>query len=107
MTIVYRNLTPHALSIHIGEGVMLIPPCGTVARVASHDVEAPPVGDIPCVRTVYGDVVDLPTSVTGVVLIVSGMVLAQVADRDDVVAPGQLVRDDAGRPIGCLGLRRR
>ena len=39
------------------------------------------------------------------VFIVSGMVAAMV-ERDDVMSPGPLLRDEEGRPIGCKGLKR-
>ncbi len=102
----FLNLTPHVLNVHCGEGnVRVIAPSGAVARVSVTDTPRDAVGGIPTVASAVGDVTGLPAPVTGVVLIVSGMVAAH-APREDVVSPGALVRDADGRPCGCLGLRR-
>ena len=55
--------------------------------------------------TTYGDIEGLPEPLEDTIFVVSGMVAGQVADRPDVFSPGPLVRDDAGRVIGCAGLR--
>ena len=102
------NLTPHTLNIHHPTGVVNVPPSGEVARVTTVSIRAPypPVdGYIPTVLTSYGEVTGLPAPVAGVTYIVSGMV-AGAAPRPDVMSPGDLVRDEKGRPIGCKGLRR-
>jgi hypothetical protein len=110
------NLTPHTLNIH-AQGINEIEPCvinlapsGTVARVSVMREWAPPIllaGDmeVPVSTTRMGEVVDLPAPRRGVALIVSGMVLDSLVGRPDVYAPGELVRDTSGRPIGCKGLR--
>lgn len=101
----FVNLTPHALNIHTGNGVVTLAPSGTVARVATVNEEVDDVGGIPTVRTSFGEVTGLPEPVEGTVFIVSGMV-ASAAPRGDVMSPGDLVRDESGRPCGCKGLRR-
>ena len=103
----FVNLTPHTICIHHPCGVLTLPPSGEVARVATVEVDAAPVGfpAIPTVMTTCGEVTGLPAPVEGVTLIVSGMV-ASASPRGDVMSPGPLVRDEGGRPIGCRGLRR-
>jgi hypothetical protein len=101
----FINLTPHALNIHTSEGVVNLPPSGEVARVAMTRTPAGDVAGIPTATVVYGEVSDLPAPVEGATFIVSGMVAAAVK-REDVLSPGPLVRDEAGRPVGCLGLTR-
>ena len=101
----FINLTPHALNIHAPGGVVTIPPSGEVARVATVSEEAAPVGGIPTVTTACGEVTGLPAPVEGTVFVGSGLV-ASAAPRDDVLSPGDLVRDESGRPVGCRGLRR-
>ena len=101
----FVNLTPHTLNIHGPGGVWSCPPSGTIARVATVNRAAAPVGDIPTVVTTLGEVTGLPEPAPETVLIVSGMV-ATAAARADVFSPGDLVRDHQGRPIGCKGLRR-
>jgi len=99
------NLTPHTLNIHTPDKVVNLPPSGAVARVATVSVPAAPMGGIPTVTTSFGEVTGLPEPQHGVTLVVSGMV-ASAAPRDDVLSPGDLVRDENGRPVGCRGLRR-
>ena len=101
----FVNLTPHALNIHTGEGVITLAPSGEVARVATIETPGLPVGGVPTVVTTYGEVTGLPTPTEGVTYIVSGMV-ASASPRGDVMSPGPLVRDEGGRPCGCRGLRR-
>ena len=98
------NLTPHTLNIHTDGGLRVLPSDG-LARVASVNTDAVPIEDIPTVRTTPGEVTGLPDQQEGVIYIVSGMV-ASASPRADVFSPGDLVRDDSGRPIGCKGLRR-
>jgi len=101
----FVNLTPHSLAIHTPTGVVTLAPSGEVARVATVNTEAAPVGGIPTCTTTTGEVTGLPDPQEGVFLVVSGMV-ASAAPRPDVFSPGDLVRDESGRPIGCKGLRR-
>jgi len=100
----FVNLTPHDLTVLDGDGnVMLnIPPSGDVARVDVQHTLQDRVAGVPMYGTVYGDVTGLPAPRDGVIYVVSGLVRSAV-DRDDVVSPGKLVRDDDGRPVGCKG----
>jgi hypothetical protein len=112
----FRNLTPHRITV-LGP---LLTPIGTLApewyidpdpagpaRVA---VTAEPAGyhaGIPIATPSYGEVTGLPEPATETVLIVSKMVADACPERDDLVWPGDPVRDDAGRVIGCRCLHRR
>ena len=112
------NLTPHELRVRGDKGGWIVlPPSGQVARVATSRVAAgkidpgqpnPGPGDnweeIPVSSVATGGVTGLPPVVEGVMLIVSQMVRVAVPHRMDVFSPGDLIRDDAGRPIGCDGL---
>ena len=103
---VFRNLTPHALNIHLDDGTVLnLATSGTVARVATSRTVRENIGAVPTFRVETGEVTDLPSPVEGMILIVSGFV-ASAAPREDVFSPGELVRDDSGRPVGCHGLSR-
>jgi len=96
------NLTPHAINETITGQTFA--PSGEVARVATTSEYQGDFEGISTYRTTYGEIVGLPEAQFGVVYIVSGMVLAQT-DRQDVFAPGELVRDENGKPIGCKGLK--
>ncbi len=105
------NCTPHRLVI-VGEDdrtLVTLPPSGSVARVA---VTWEAVGlleglpSLPIYRTATGPLVGLPGPEPDV-LYVCSLVAAQAAwaaGRRDVLAPGDLVRNAEGQPVGCRGL---
>lgn len=102
------NLTPHSLNIHDenGEHIVTVPPSGTVARI---EVERRLTGeqdDIPLFETIAGDCDELPAPQADTIYVVSGFVRATVPDRVDVFQPGELLRNDAGQVVGCVGLSR-
>jgi len=99
----FINLTPHIIKV-VGDDIdtHVFPTSGSVARVATTVVADGIIGGIKMFKTVYGEVVDLPEPVKNTIYIVSSMVGA-IALRSDVVAPSALVRDEGGKPIGCLG----
>lgn len=96
------NLTPHALTVFpLGKGDPFeLAATGKQARVTAKSV---PIGGIFTVVE-YGEVTGLPEPKRGVIYIVSGLVRSAVPLRLDVASPGELVRDDAGKPVGCKGL---
>ena len=99
------NLTPHVINLRKEDGSMVdIAPSGQVARVDAVIVEVARVDDVIIRVATYGDVQGLPDPQEGVGYLVSGMVLSRVSGRADVFAPGNALRDDAGRVIGCDGL---
>lgn len=117
-TLGFVNLTPHTINIfnEDGQEIATIKPSGKVARIeVKHELadilnENIPVysvktGDVIVYSTESGEVMELSEQEFGVAYIVSGMVADKV-NRADVFAPGQLKRDEQGRPIGCIGLIR-
>ena len=105
----FINLTPHTLNIHrvTGEGVLRLPPSGMVARVATTSQVVEVIEGVEISETVFGELQGLPQTKEDTLFVVSGMVLnALNGARDDVLAPGGLLRDEDGQPIGCYGLRR-
>jgi hypothetical protein len=99
------NLTPHGLNVVDRNGnIVVIPPSGAVARVASSDVPAWRIDDtFDVVKTSFGDVDGLPDRTHDTVFVVSRIVKSAVTDRDDVVCPGPLLRDADGNVVGCKG----
>jgi len=100
------NLTPHTLNIHTNNGTVIeVPPSGSVARVATTYTTVASIGDIDIFDCVYGDVTGLPDPAINSIFVVSGQTNAALSHRGDVFSPGELVRDESGKPIGCLGLK--
>jgi len=99
------NLTPHPINLPAGT----IQPEGQVARVAvsyalPRHIDAEGLGCVKLVRPTYGDVTNLPDPKPETMFIVSGMVQQACPDRDDLVVPAELVRDDQGRIVGANSL---
>ena len=59
---------------------------------------------VPLITQTFGEVVGLPAPEEGKFYIVSALVRAACPDRYDLGSPAELVRDDAGRIIGCRAL---
>lgn len=111
------NLTPHEIN-EVVSGKSY-PASGEVARVEvtyflqEKDGKPIVINGAPLYSTIVGNRVslesggELPKERKGVFLIVSGMVLEAAKrtpfPRKDLLAPGTLVRDEKGRPIGCKG----
>lgn len=107
----FVNLTPHGIIIldygRDKNDRLFVPPDGQVARVETTSEDLGTRDGVPVTKTTFGEVVGLPDPEEGIYLIVSRLVLEAVKDaRDDVFAPGELVRNDDGRPIGCRVLSR-
>jgi hypothetical protein len=107
------NLTPHPITIVVGDKRLDLPPSGQVARVVQTYVD---VGNfaldgvaVPVVATTYGDITNLPDPEPGVLYLTS-IVVAQAAwaaGRRDVLAPDTgpgAVRDSEGKIIGVTRL---
>jgi hypothetical protein len=93
------NLTPHAVVI-LGRTI-------ESTGVARCSVTTKTVGVrycLPIVTAQYGEVEGLPAPVPGTAFIVSRLVAAACPNRKDLLVPADLVRDDAGRVIGCNAL---
>ena len=102
------NLTPHALTLLNESGAVVanIPPSGEVARVKTARQRIGDHEGVPLFTTEFGEVEGLPAPQDGTIFVVSGLVRSAVPHREDVFSPGQLVRDDKGRPTGAIGLTR-
>lgn len=104
------NCTPHAINIHREDGTILtVEPSGDFARVATNieNVELSGVAGIKVVKTTFdtSKVEGLPAPKEGVIYIVSLITLnALKGIRTDLVAPGNLIRDEGGNIVGCDGL---
>lgn len=108
------NLTPHDVTIVADDGseqTLVYPRTGRVARAIERHTIGRALADNMSVGTKlvrYDGVEDLPDPVPGVGYIVSVLtaMIAQMTGRavGDLYYPGDLVRDIAGRVIGCKAL---
>ena len=98
------NLTPHIIS-EVVSGLK-IQPFGTVARVSVTKTSVGNLEGCPLFTTETGEVTNLPDAQDSVWYIVSAQVRMALPERKDLLSPGDLVRDDEGRPIGCNGFNR-
>ena len=102
------NLTPHVINVLNQDEVpvMDVAPSGEIARVASSSVKTGEIDGVPFFETELGVPEGVPSPSDGVIYIVSGLLRAACPDRLDLVQPGRLVRDETGKPVGCVGLSR-
>ena len=105
--VVLVNMTPHQLNIVQLDGeVLTVAPSGFVPRCSSTEVVDGTIGGlIELTRQTLGEVEGLPDPIPGAFYVVSRLV-ASAANRPDLLVPGQGIRDDKGRIIGCKGLSR-
>ena len=104
-----KNFTPHNVVIVINDSKIVIPSDG-IARVTETKTATPSIDvDGVVIETfvsAFGEVENLPPQEDGVMVIVSAMVASAAKDRNDLLVPGELVRDNDGNIIGCKSLRR-
>ena len=118
------NFTPHEINVFRREDVIpdtgrgFLPrhgakprfsiPSSGIARAAMSEAPAGAVEGIPLVRCQYGRPEGLPKPSLGVWLVVSAITAqaakAQGRTVEDLLLTVGLVRDDAGRVIGCTAL---
>ena len=102
------NLTPHTVNILAEDGtpVLSVEPAGQVARIsATRQLVAIGQNGVPFYQTTYGNVSGLPDPEADTIYIVSGIVRAAMPERIDLWQPGELLRNEAGQPVGCIGLQ--
>lgn len=103
----FINLTPH--EIHEVDSDLVIPPAPIAARVFQCSKPIQVINGITIFRSEFqGAIQNLPNPRPNTIYIVSALALNAVPSyRTDVVAPGNAVRDNDGKVIGCSGFRTR
>lgn len=94
------NLTPHPVVLN-GKTIEST----GLARVREVRTQTCELAGIPVYETIYTDITDLPPETHNTIYIVS-IIVALSSDRTDLYTPGDLLRDDEGRVIGCQGIQR-
>jgi hypothetical protein len=82
----FVNCTPHRIVVNVDGTEQAFEPSGILPRIETIETPAVEIEGIPTITVTRGKVENLPVAEEGVVLIVSGMVLAGT-DRLDIVAP--------------------
>lgn len=105
---VFRNLTPHAITYIRDDGTSVSFPSQGVARAAQTTELVGEVDGIRLTKSHFGAPVDLPEWQDDTMLIVS-LATAKAAIEhgrraDDLVIVNETVRDESGRIIGCRSL---
>ena len=97
------NLTPHDIFVHYGAGdTRRIVASATPARIEYAFQSKQTEVDGVTLKIILGStVVGLPEKKESTTYIVSSLVKAYCKDRLDVVCPGDLVKEEGGRVIGC------
>ena len=105
-----KNFTPHNVVIVINDVTKIVIPSDGIARVTETKTVAPSIDVdgviIETFKSSFGEVENLPPQEEGVMVIVSAMAASAAKDRNDLLVPGELVRDNDGNIIGCKSLRR-
>ena len=105
-----KNFTPHNVVIVMNETTKIVIPSDGIARVTETKTATPSIDvdgvAIETFKSSFGEVENLPPQEDGVMVIVSAMAADAAKDRNDLLVPGELVRDNDGNIIGCKSLRR-
>lgn len=100
----FKNLTPHTVNIALVSGELVLEPLGELARVSTIEEPDGFLDGVEIFNLTYGQVEGLPDPIDGTYYVVSKMVYDACPNRDDLFYPTRLLRDDAGKIVGCGGL---
>ena len=96
-----KNLTPHKIILPICE---LEPYSDVIPRCKEMSINLDKIEGIEIIGRSYGEVENLPEPEKGVFLIVSSMIRLASPKRNDLLSPGDLIRDKDGQIIGAKNL---
>jgi len=105
----YINCTPHTINVFApenGEQIMAVDPSGAVARVEVQPIYCSiddATGIVYFTQNI-GEIINLPEPEDDTMYIVSAQVRLALPGRLDLASPGEEIRNEAGQPIGCIGL---
>lgn len=107
----FVNLTQHEIRIRVNrenlnptpdESDIILAPSGILARVSSKSVQIGELNGIPVVKSVFGDIDNLPPAEEGTIYIGSTPLAQKAAldGRSDVVSPNTAPKQDIRYPDG-------
>lgn len=101
------NLTGHAVTLFRPDGSRYTLPAGPFTVRLAEEVDRPlgEIAGVPVVERVLGEGINLPPAVPGVQYIVPLVVAVQYPERDDLLVPYDLVREN-GKVVAARGLAR-
>ena len=96
------NCTPHEINLP----GRVIAPSGILPRVSEVRDTREPIEGIPVIAKTFGSIENLPDPEPDTIYVVSALAAqaAWATGRADVFCPGDPVRDEAGKIIGCQAL---
>lgn len=104
----FINCTPHPINLlDVADNlVMALPKGDVIPRLAQSTKIVDVVSGVSITETQFGATQDLPEPNGENLYIVSRLVLSANPNRNDLVVPNELVRDENGNIIGCKSLAR-
>jgi hypothetical protein len=99
------NLTPHAVTLFTKSDLSSkreFQSSGKVARCKQTNESVGQINDINLTKTVFGEIEDLPDPQENTFYIVSRIVREAAKERNDLLVPNEIVRNDDNQIIGCL-----
>lgn len=93
------NLTPHVINVNN----RIIPSHG-LARCSEIVDVVDTFDNIDIIKKTFGEVTGLPKYRLHTRFVVSIIVKLALPDRSDILVPGEIIRDDQGKIIGCKNL---
>ena len=104
------NCTPHDVNLITENGSITFPRSGIIPRLTEQQVKINSINsngiEIDIMKKSFNEVEGLPEPQENTIYIVSALVAGAAKDRDDLVIPNDIVRDDKGNIIGCKNLAR-
>ena len=104
------NCTPHDVNLITENGSITFPKSGIIPRLTEQQVKINSVIvngiEIDIMSKSFLEPEGLPEPKENTIFIVSALVAGAVKNRDDLVIPNDIIRDDKGNIIGCKNLAR-
>jgi hypothetical protein len=99
----FVNLTPHDITVIVDGKTTVFPKSNTIARCETIREKYRVIDGITLYATRLGNATGLPPMEKETLFIVSALVKQREHERNDLVSPGNLVRNQDGVVIGCEG----